>query len=275
VLVATLVCALLAFAAPVARAQSDPPHPREQLAQAFERTFAQPGVRAIDLLVWRGGRLVARRSFEMALRREREATQTLVRFTEPEYLRGHALLVVRSGSGASDTWIYLPEERRARRVGLAQKEDSFYGSDLSLEDLEQPDWSRWQAVNEGEQQEGGVPCRVLLAQPPEESQYGRVRAWIDLERAGVRRLDFFRRGEAGAVKRLRVAMADSAGERGYLRVASIEIEPLGRQGRTRLEVRRMEIDPELADRVFSAARLEREGEGLFDLLPRDAPEEDR
>jgi hypothetical protein len=274
VLVATLVCALLALAAPVARAQSELT-PRDQLRQAFDRTFAQPGVRAIDLSVWRSGRLVARRSFEMALRREGAGSRTLVRFLEPEYLRGHALLVVHSETGASDTWLYLPDERRARRVALAQKGDSFYGSDLALEDLERPDWPRWRAAPDGEEREGGAACNVLLAWPPEDSQYERIRAWIDRERRGVRRLDFFRRGEEQPVKQLRVAIAGAPEEAGYLRVDSIEIEPAGRDGRTRLEIRRMEIDPNLADRVFSAARLEREGEGLFDLLPSDTPREGR
>jgi hypothetical protein len=37
----------------------------------------------------------------------------------------------------------------------------------------------------------------------------------------------------------------------------------------------MEIDPDLADRVFSATRLEREGKGLFELLPSNTHREDR
>jgi hypothetical protein len=274
-LVAVLVCGVVAVAAPpFAHGEGDGAR-RERLRRAFERTFEQPGVRRAELRVWRGGRLVARRLFEAAYRRDADTARTLLRFLAPGYLRGHALLVVDDGVGARDTWLYQPSERRPRRVGTAQKGDSFYGSDLTFEDLERPRWGTWHVTAERGGRVGDEPCRVLDAVPPATSQYGLLRVWVAQRLAGVARIDFYRPGARGdaderPVKRLRVDLTDAEPVRGFLRISRVVVTPLGRDARTELAIERMEIDPDLAAAAFSAARLEREGEDLFDWIgPRD------
>lgn len=248
---------------------------RVRVARAFERTFQPPGVRRIELTISRSGRAVARRVFELAHRREGPGARSLVRFTEPDYLRGHALLIVDGGAGqAPDTWLYQPEERRPRRVGATQRGDAFYGSDLTYEDLERPDWSGWRVARAGAEREAGLECLVLDAWPPAGSQYGRLRIWLATAAGGVARIDFFARAGARAgagaapVKRLRASLAGVAEERGFLRVERIAVEAVGRDAHTELRMERIAIDPEIAAGVFSATRLEREGEDLFALAER-------
>lgn len=255
--------------APVAApAGGDVSAARDLLRRAFERTFEQPGVREVELRVARRGRIVARRAFVVAHRREGEAGRTLLRFTEPDYLRGHALLLVDAGAGRTDSWLYQPEERRPRRVATHQKGDAFYGSDLSLEDLERPHWARWSVAVAP-----GGDGRIVDALPPPDSQYARLRVWIDPGLVAVARIDFFRGDGGTPVKRLRVDLSGAVEERGFLRIGRIDVEQVGREAATELRVRRLEIDPLLADRVFSAARLEREGEDLFERAARPpAPE---
>jgi hypothetical protein len=234
------------------------------MRRAFERTFQQPGVRSVELRVERSGQRVSRRAFDLAYRRDGEVARSLLRFTAPEYLRGNALLIVDHG-GKSDTWLYQPEERRPRRVGTAQKGDSFYGSDLSFEDLERPHWDEWRLARQDDRVEAGRACTVVEALPPRDSQYAKLLAWIDRERLGIARIDFYRTSAAEPIKRLRVSLADAAEERGFLRIAHMEIEQIGRDARTRIDYSRVAIDPELAANVFSAVRLERAGRDLFDL----------
>jgi hypothetical protein len=265
--------------APLALAEAAQDAARARLQRAFDRTFQPPGVRRIALRVSRGGREVTRRAFELAHRREGGGARSLVRFVEPDYLRGHALLIVSPGAGEPpDIWLYQPEERRPRRVGMAQKREAFYGSDLSYEDLERADWRRWRVSTLGADVEGGAPCTVLDAWPPADSQYGRLRVWLSEPLAAVARIDFFARAGAAPdageapVKRLRVALAGVEEEQGYLRVRRIEIEAVGRDARTELVVERMAVDPEISASVFSAVRLEREGERLFELSERQGRE---
>ena len=241
----------------------------ELMQRAFERTFQQPGLRSVELLVERGGQLVTRRAFDLAYRRDGELARSLLLFTAPEYLRGNALLIIDQG-GSSDTWLYQPEERRPRRIGTAQKSDAFYGSDLSFEDLELPHWERWRLAQRADEVEAGRACAVIEAVPQLESQYAKLLAWIDRARSGVARVDFYRSRGGEPVKRLRVPLADATEERGFLRIPRMELEQVGRDARTRAEYKRMAIDPELAANVFSALRLERAGFDLFDLAKPDA-----
>lgn len=271
-----LVGASLALAsAPRALAEAAHDAALRRVERAFERTFQPPGVRRIELRVARGGREVARRAFEHAYRREGRGARSLLRFVAPGYLRGHALLIVDTGEGdPPDVWLYQPEEQRPRRVGATQRSDAFYGSDLSYEDLERADWRRWRAAAVASGEEDGLPCEVLDAWPPATSQYGRLRIWRATGIDAVARIDFFGRAgarpEAGepALKRLRVPLAGVGEEAGYLRVQRIAIEAQGGEARTELRVERLAIDPAIAAGVFSATRLEREGEDLFELAER-------
>jgi hypothetical protein len=267
--------ALFALAMLGARSQAEDARPRgdfELLRDAFERTLHAPGVRSIELRVHRGGQLVSRRAFDVAYRRDAEDARSLLRFTAPSYLRGHALLVRETPDGVSDTWLYQAEERRPRRVGTANKADSFYGSDLSFEDLEHQRFEHWTLRRLPDAVEGGVACAVVEAAPQRASQYGRLVAWIDPARTAVVRVDFFRGADAAPSKRLRVELANVAEERGYLRVQQMRIEQIGRAAWTDVVTERMAIDPSISDEVFSASFLEREGDDLYALVGRHAPD---
>ncbi len=270
--------ALALVMAPIAMAQSATDAARVQLRRAFERTFHQPGVRLIELRVSRGGRVVALRRFELAHRSDRASSRSLIRFVAPDYLRGHALLIVDPEDGPSDTWIYQPEERRPRRVGSAQKGDSFYGSDLAIEDLERTRWDRWRIEAWIPVEEDGEVCQVADVWPPPESQYGRLRIWIATRVDGVLRIDFFARGDEGTragaepLKRLRADFEDVVEDHGFLRFRGFSIQQIGREARTELAIERIAIDPSIASSLFSTTRLEREGEDLFDLAERHARE---
>jgi hypothetical protein len=239
----------------------------ELVGRAFERTFHQPGVRSVQMRIERSGRVVSHRAFELAYRTDGRTARSLLRFTEPEYLRGTALLIVDQDS-ASDTWLFQPSERRARRVGVAQKADSFYGSDVSLEDLERTHWERWRLASQGDAAEAGRDCRIVEAIPGAESQYGRLLVWIDRQLLGVARIDFHRPGALEPFKRLRVALAGATEERGFLRIGGLEVEQIGRDARTVVELTRLAIDPNLAAGVFSAMQLERGGSEPFERSSR-------
>jgi len=243
------------------------------LRSAFERTLHAPGVRSVELRVHRGGRLVSRRAFDVAYRRDADQARSLLRFTAPIYLRGQALLVLETPDGTSDTWLYQAEERRPRRVGTAHKADSFYGSDLSFEELEHQRFEHFALRRLPDAEEAGRLCAVIEAVPKRASQYARLVAWIDPSRTALARVDFFRGAGAEPAKRLRVALDEVVEEQGYLRVEAMRIEQIGRDAFTEVMTERMEIDPAISEDVFSASFLEREGDDLFALVGRHAATE--
>jgi hypothetical protein len=211
---------------------------------------------------------VSRRAFDVAYRRDPDQARSLLRFTAPSYLRGQALLVLESPDGISDTWLYQAEERRPRRVGTSHKADSFYGSDLSFEELEHQRFEHFALRRLPDAEEAGRTCVVIEAVPKRASQYARLVAWIDPARTALARIDFYRGASAEPAKRLRVALDGVVEEKGYLRVETMRIEQIGRDAFTDVVTERMEIDPAISEDVFSASFLEREGDDLFALVGR-------
>ncbi len=144
IFVGALALARTALAAPEIPEDAVEPSALEIVQTAFDRMFNYPSVRSVTLSIHRGGSRITYRSFDVVYKKIDGRGRTLLRFTEPEYLRGNALLMIEEEDGRNDTWIYQRDLRRPRRVMAGHKGDSFYGSDLSFEDLEHHDWRRYQ-----------------------------------------------------------------------------------------------------------------------------------
>ena len=104
--------------------------------------------------------------------------------------------------------------------------------------------------------------------PQRDSQYGRIRLWMDRGRDAVARVDFYRGTEAAPMKRLAVAFDGAVDAQGFLWIRRMRVEQIGRDAWTDVETSRMEIDPSLSRELFSAAVLERESDDLYELAAR-------
>ena len=244
------------------------PSPHAIVQGAFDRMFNYPSVRSVTLRIERGDRVAALRSFEVAYARDGGRGRTLLRFTAPDYLRGSALLILEEPDGRNDVWIYQPELRRARRVGVSHKGDAFFGSDLSFEDLEHHAWRRFRLARRPDAREQGRDCYVVEAVPPDDSQYSEVVAWVERDRLALLRVDFHRGGDPHPLKSLLVAPEEIDGQGGVLRPRRMRMEQHGRAAATEVVFDRIESGGPIAEEVFGAMRLERSGEDLFELVER-------
>jgi hypothetical protein len=235
---------------------------------AFDRMFNYPSVRRVTLRIHRGGRPAALRSFDVAYARDGGRGRTLLRFSAPEYLRGSALLILEEPDGRSDVWVYQPSLRRPRRIGTSQKGDAFFGSDLSFEDLEHHAWRRFALARLADAEIDGRPCYVVEAEPPADSQYSKVVAWVERERRALLRVDFHRGGSARPLKSLRIAPDEIAEAGGWLEPRRMWMRQEGRDAATEVVFERIQSGVAIASEVFAAMRLERSGEDLFALVER-------
>jgi hypothetical protein len=251
--------------APVAAAEPDA---LAIVQSAFDRMFNYPSVRSVTLRIHRGGGRVALRSFDVVYRKLGERGRSLLRFTAPDYLRGHALLVIEEPDGRSDVWLYQPEARRPRRVSATRKADAFYGSDLAFEDLEHHDFRRWSLTRLPDAVEQARPCFAVEARPPPESHYGALRAFVERERLALLRVDFFRPGAGRAAKTLEIAPGEITDAGGVLAPARMWMRQVGRDAATEVVFERIQSGAEIDPTVFAPLRLERSGEDLFALVER-------
>lgn len=268
-LVGTLALTRMSLAAPEATEDAVEPSAREIVQTAFDRMFNYSSVRSVTLRIHRGGDRVTYRSFDVVYKKIDGRGRTLLRFTEPEYLRGNALLIIEEDDGRNDTWIYQRDLRRPRRVLAGHKGDSFYGSDLSFEDLEHHDWRRYQLQRLPDTVEQGAPAFVVEARTPSDSQYSRVVAVVERERFALLRLDLFGASASEPIKSLILARDQiEKGESGNLKPASMWVRQHGREASTEVVFDRIDDDPKIADSVFATMRLMKSGEDLYKLVER-------
>jgi hypothetical protein len=262
-----VAAALLAPAPAVADSPAEPT-PLAILEDAFDRMFNYASVRGVTLRIHRSGRPVSIRRFEVAYAREGDRGRTLIRFTAPGYLRGTALLILEDPDRRNDVWIYQPALRRARRVAASHKGDSFFGSDLSYEDLEHHAWRRFALRRGPDAVEQERQCHVIEATPAADSQYSRVVAFVERERSALLRLDLYRGGAAQPWKTLHVSAADIEEVDGRLQPRRMWMREEGREAVTEVIFERTRGGVRLAREVFAAMRLEHSGESLFELVER-------
>jgi len=258
---------LLSVAGAAAPASAQSPSPLALLRDAFDRLFNYPSVRSVSLRIHRGRR-VTERSFQAAYKQVAGEGRTLVRFTEPPYLRGTRLLVLEKHGAASDIWLYQPSWRRVRRVSTGQKGDRFFGSDLTFEDLEHHDWTRWRLRMLPPGSEDGRNCVRVEAVPKEASQYARIVAWITVDTGLLARVDFHRSPVGPPFKSLLVPAAEVEASGGVWIPRRMWFRVHGRDAATEVRIDRIERDPAIADALFSAARLEHGGRDLFTAVER-------
>jgi hypothetical protein len=122
-------------------------------------------------------------------RRTKSATDLVYQVLWPQQQKGESVLLHKeAGSSASGTLFTPPDKSQA--LAASQLREPFFGSDLSyLDVVEDPlSWAN-QAIT-GTDVINGVNCTVLESKPSKgESEYAKVRSWIDPNRLVLMRIE--------------------------------------------------------------------------------------
>jgi hypothetical protein len=201
------------------------------------------------------GRSMTRRL--QVVRKESERPgRAVLRFLSPEDVRGSAMLVIERDELPDDVFLYLPATARTRRISLAQRYDSFFGTNLTYEDLEPKYGTDFEARSEGHSEVEGVRCLELRIRPRPgvDSQYDSTLSCIDPERTVALRTDYYV-GER-RIKRLVIApktveYVDGRWVAGFARLESTETD-----FSTDITSELYERKASIPDRLFSTWNLE-------------------
>jgi hypothetical protein len=250
--------ALLAPSGPVGAedAAPAPPPARELLERAFHNLYADDYV---QMLVFetrsRGGSATSRR-LQLTRKRSQGRGRALLRFLEPADIRRTAVLVLENPDRADDLYVYLPAARMTRHLGATQRADSFFGTDLSYEDVEPKRAEDWEASGLAWGEHRGAPCARIEIRPRAgfESSYERLDACVEVERGVLLWSEFHRGGRA--VKRLEVEPASlrRVGTREFPFAMTFSTPARGSE--TRVLTESYELRPEIPEELFSAWNLE-------------------
>jgi outer membrane lipoprotein-sorting protein len=184
-----------------------------------------------------------------------------VRVDEPPDERGTAFLLIER-KGGNDMFSYLPEYQKVRRITARSLSGSFFGTDLSYEDVEEfqraADHAKLERLPDGSLD--GRPTYVLVGHPAPDSgsAYTRVVSHFDRETCALLRTELFGDGET-PVKELRIAFEDvkKEGERWIPR--KVTVTDRENESETVLTVEKIALDVEIPDSKFTEAELLRMG----------------
>lgn len=230
--------------------------PSELLERAFHNLYADDYVQTMVLATRsRSGRVMERR-LQITRKQSAEPGKALVRFLDPYQIRHTSILVLENEGATDDLYVYLPAARRTRHLSASQRADSFFGTDLSYEDVEPKHARDYRVQPEGTGELDGAPCSLLVieARPHFESTYERMRSCIEPRRGLIYWTEFFRKG--AVVKRLTID-PDSVREIGTRHIPfTMTMETPRRRSQTRIVTERYELSGEIPDTLFSTWNLE-------------------
>ena len=227
---------------------------RALLDRAFSNLYADDYVQTMELTTRAARMRPLTRTLQITRKQSVRPGKALVRFLEPFDVRRTSVLILENDGASDDLYVYLPALELTRRISAAQRADSFFGTDLSYEDIEPkwgPDYDVRRVVEDG----GGEDCVRLeiVAAEGFDSTYERMVSCIEPERAVIHWTDFYRRGQL--VKRLEVDLGSvrPIGERFIPFVMTMRSARSGSE--TQVLTRSYELTRKIPDRLFSTWNL--------------------
>lgn len=182
-------------------------------------------------------------------------SRSLIRIEFPPDLRGSAYLLIERPETV-DVFVYLPEYQKVRRITSHALAGSLFGTDFSYEDMRRLR-HLFEAAAVDRRPDGewaGRAAHVVVLRPPDESEYGEVRAWIDRETCVPLKLELYARG--GALAKELTADPSSLTRHGEVWAAhALRLRDLQEQTETKLDLGRLEVDVEVPDKLFSERAL--------------------
>jgi hypothetical protein len=117
--------------------------------------------------------------------------RALVRLLEPSDLKGLSLLTV-AGSGKEDQWLYLPSDKKSRRILGSNKKGKFLDSEIAFEDMS---ISTYKEFNNKVIKEDNKSILVeSKAKPGSESSYSKVMTWVSKPEHHIQKVEYYDKG---------------------------------------------------------------------------------
>jgi len=232
-----------------------PANPKKLLQKAFENQYDLDSTAKIELVIRNRGGQERRRKFEAASKIIEDRRHSIGRLTHPEHLRGMTILQIEAEDRSHDAFIYLPSSQSVRRVSTAQRGDAFFGTDVTYEDLERRYAKDYDIIDLSTDRIEGEDTYVVRARPRLPQSYHEVVFWLSQADDVILQAHYFKRNASEPYRTI-VAPRASMQETGeHTLPTRLVVENLARGTVTEVTYRKLAIDPEIDDRLFSIRTL--------------------
>jgi len=121
-------------------------------------------------------------------RKSEGGARALIRLSQPSDLKGLALLTVSKG-GQEEQYLYLPSDKKSRRILGSSKHGKFLDSEIAYEDLALSTYKDFNnKILKSDDKEVQIESK---AKPNADSSYGRIVTWISKPDYKIDRVDYF------------------------------------------------------------------------------------
>jgi len=187
--------------------------------------------------------------------------RTFIHFTGPADVQGTRFLHLSPRGEADKQWLFAPLTRRVRRIGDSQRDENFFGSDLSYRDLELlvriQQWTEEEAKATliGEDGVDGKDAYLveLVPQDNDEFPYSKYRLWFAKDDLLLLRCDIYQDDEIE--KRVTPTKYTRIGD--YSTAMEADVANLEAKSNTKFAFSEVVYDVEVPDRTFTVGNLER------------------
>jgi len=233
-----------------------PENARSLLARAFANRYEIDTREIVDIAVRNDVGAQRRRRLEVATKRIDGRFHSIGRFTEPEYLRGTAILSIENDDRSDDHFLYLRTLQRVRRLSARQRAGAFMGTDLAYEDFERRRVDDYDVRPLPSAAIAGEAVRVVEGRPRFDSAYARVEFFVATADGAMLETRYYKRGALRPFKRLRAPRAGTRNFGGHALPTHLLVENLARGTVTEVWIEQLAVNPGLDDGLFTSSAIE-------------------
>jgi len=186
--------------------------------------------------------------------------RTFLRFISPADVQNTRFLHLSPRGEKDQQWLWAPGTRRTRRLGDAQRDENFFGTDLSYRDLELlvriQQWNDDEATATlvGEETIDGKPSYLVELVPKnEEFPYSKYRLWFGKDDLLLWRVDVYEGDQVQ--KRVTPSRYEKIGD--YQTAMEADVANLQAETHTVFTLRQVKYDVGVSEAVFSVSNLDK------------------
>ncbi len=191
---------------------------------------------------------------ERSLLIKKKDQKAMVKLLSPSDLKGVGLLTVSKQANDEDQWLYLPNEKRSRRITGSNKKGRFLDSELSFEDLSLSTYKNFSnTVTETKKQGNKIITTIeSKTKNQDESTYSRIKTWVDTTQYRILKAEYY--DEDGELLKVMTFSNYKKYQKAW-RAQTVTVKNVKKNRGTTLEIKNLSLK-KLPDSEFTISALE-------------------
>lgn len=211
--------------------KSAPPNERVQLKMVIQESDGSKKERQLTIL-----------------RKNEGEPRALIRLQKPSDLKGLSLLTVSSGN-KEDQWLYLPSDKKSRRILGSSKKGKFLDSEIAYEDLRISMYKDFD--NKIMKDDGKLVQIESKAKGDTDSSYGKIITWISKADSRIEKVDYYDK-DGKILKHAQFSKYEKVGDK-FWRARNVQVVNVQDKRKTQLIVQQVSLKKITEDEVSLSA----------------------